>query len=32
MPLLGFPPYVDKCNEVAAKGYEVFELSGSAVG
>jgi cyclohexanone monooxygenase len=27
MPLLGFPPYVEKCNEVAAKGYEGFALS-----
>ena len=26
MPLLGFPPYVEKCNEVAAKGYEGFAL------
>ncbi len=25
MPYLGFPPYVEKCNEVAAKGYEGFE-------
>ncbi len=24
MPLLGFPPYVEKCNAVAAKGYEGF--------
>jgi cyclohexanone monooxygenase len=24
MPYLGFPPYVEKCNEVAAKGYEGF--------
>ena len=24
MPLLGFPPYVEKCDEVAAKGYEGF--------
>ena len=30
MPLLGFPPYVEKCNEVAAKGYEGFALSGAA--
>ena len=21
MPYLGFPPYVEKCNEVAAQGY-----------
>ena len=27
MPYLGFPPYVEKCNEVAAKGYEGFVLS-----
>jgi cyclohexanone monooxygenase len=27
MPLLGFPPYVDRCAEVAAKGYEGFALS-----
>ncbi len=27
MPLPGFPPYVEKCNEVAAKGYEGFVLS-----
>jgi cation diffusion facilitator CzcD-associated flavoprotein CzcO len=26
MPYLGFPPYVEKCNEVAATGYEGFEL------
>src|SRR5262249_30583076 len=26
MPLVGFPPYVDKCNEVVAKGYEGFTL------
>jgi len=32
MPLLGFPPYVEKCNEVAAKGYEGFALSGAAAG
>jgi cation diffusion facilitator CzcD-associated flavoprotein CzcO len=24
MPLVGFPPYVEKCDEVAAKGYEGF--------
>jgi cyclohexanone monooxygenase len=28
MPLIGFPPYVEKCNDVAAKGYEGFVLSG----
>jgi len=27
MPLIGFPPYVEKCNEVAAKGYEGFALA-----
>jgi cation diffusion facilitator CzcD-associated flavoprotein CzcO len=27
MPLLGFPPYVEKCNEVAARGYEGFALA-----
>ena len=27
MPLLGFPMYVEKCNDVAAKGYEGFALS-----
>ena len=27
MPYLGFPPYVEKCNEVAASGYEGFQLS-----
>ncbi|MEH2251924.1 hypothetical protein [Nostoc sp.] len=26
MPYLGFPPYVQKCNDVAAKGYEGFLL------
>jgi cyclohexanone monooxygenase len=26
MPLLGFPPYVERCNQVAASGYEGFEL------
>jgi cyclohexanone monooxygenase len=26
MPYLGFPPYVEKCNDVAAKGYEGFAL------
>jgi cyclohexanone monooxygenase len=26
MPLIGFPPYVEKCNEVAARGYEGFAL------
>ena len=27
MPLLGVPPYVEKCNAVAAHGYEGFELA-----
>jgi cyclohexanone monooxygenase len=27
MPYLGYPTYVEKCNEVAAKGYEGFELA-----
>ena len=27
MPYLGFPPYVEKCNEVAANNYEGFALS-----
>ena len=27
MPLVGFPPYVEKCDEVVAKGYEGFDLS-----
>ena len=27
MPLLGFPQYVAKCDEVAARGYEGFALS-----
>ncbi len=26
MPLVGFPPYVEKCDAVAASGYEGFEL------
>ena len=26
MPYLGFPPYVQKCNEIAASGYKGFEL------
>jgi cyclohexanone monooxygenase len=26
MPLLGFPPYVERCNQVAANGYEGFAL------
>ena len=27
MPYIGFPAYVAKCDEVAAKGYEGFSLS-----
>ena len=27
MPLLGFPPYADKCAEVARNGYEGFALA-----
>jgi len=27
MPLIGFPPYVEKCDEVADAGYEGFVLS-----
>jgi cyclohexanone monooxygenase len=27
MPLIGYPPYVEKCDEVAANGYEGFVLS-----
>jgi cyclohexanone monooxygenase len=30
MPLLGFPMYVEKCDDVASKGYEGFALSGAA--
>ncbi len=26
MPLMGFPPYAEKCAEVAADGYEGFAL------
>ena len=26
MPLIGFPPYVEKCDAVVANGYEGFEL------
>jgi len=26
MPYLGFPPYVEKCNEVAARDYEGFTI------
>ena len=27
MPYVGFPPYVQKCNEVVASGYAGFSLS-----
>jgi cyclohexanone monooxygenase len=27
MPYLGFPPYVERCNEVAARSYEGFALA-----
>jgi cyclohexanone monooxygenase len=30
MPLLGFPPYVEKCNQVVARGYEGFETTEAA--
>ncbi len=30
MPYLGFPPYAEKCEEVAANNYEGFELLQSA--
>ena len=29
MPLVGFPPYVEKCDEVAARGYEGFTTAPS---
>ena len=32
MPLLGFPPYVEQCAEVAAKGYEGFALRPDVAG
>jgi cyclohexanone monooxygenase len=32
MPYLGFPPYVARCNEVVAKGYEGFRIGGGAAG
>ena len=32
MPLVGFPPYVEKCDAVAANGYEGFALRGAANG
>ena len=28
MPYIGFPPYVEKCNEIVANGYEGFALTG----
>jgi len=27
MPLLGFPPYAEQCDAVAAADYQGFELS-----
>jgi hypothetical protein len=27
MPLVGFPPYAEKCAEVARAGYEGFVLA-----
>jgi cyclohexanone monooxygenase len=30
MPYLGFPAYVQKCDQVAANAYEGFMLTGSA--
>jgi cyclohexanone monooxygenase len=27
MPYLGFPPYVEKCKDVVAKGYEGFAVT-----
>ena len=27
MPYLGYPPYVERCNRVAARGYEGFALA-----
>jgi cation diffusion facilitator CzcD-associated flavoprotein CzcO len=32
MPLLGFAPYVERCNEVVAKGYEGFRFEPTAAG
>ena len=31
MPLIGFPPYVEKCDAVVANGYEGFELRSAGV-
>ena len=30
MPLVGFPPYVERCEAVAANGYEGFALERAA--
>ena len=30
MPYLGFPPYVEKCEEVVANNYAGFDLLGAA--
>ena len=30
MPLIGFPPYVEKCDAVVANGYEGFQLRNGA--
>jgi hypothetical protein len=27
MALVGYPPYVEKCDEVVAKGYDGFTIS-----
>jgi cyclohexanone monooxygenase len=32
MPLIGFPPYVEKCDEAASNGYEGFALARRPVG
>ncbi len=32
MPYVGFPPYVEKCNEIVANGYEGFELGATVTG
>jgi cyclohexanone monooxygenase len=29
MPLIGFPPYVERCEQIAANGYAGFSLDGS---